>query len=345
MNIKLTGIAVMTAMAFSLAGCDNGKKDNSTLLLLMAKSRMEAQAKATAVSSSVSGSMSSYVAPTGAMTAFNKAMDQQKLMIAIINNGNDPVFAREAVIQYVAHQNIVEAAPKAQLAALTVSGGVKVGENRNYTFYGSVPGKGATTTTIPSLLCTINLDVPNGSDVGTLTFCSDSDPCTLNWSGLTATAPDNTSFSGHFDMSADLAYSGFGFFYTNYVAIMKLIKSPSIFKACAAANSFSQYAIIQSGDVATSMSADYSGMATTNSFSSSASFQVNLNSPDGIVMIPDGTGNPVTVILENVTYNYNSNIVVNEAEDLLGIVSGGLTVSFTGTVNGNSIDETIAINL
>ncbi len=345
MKVRLAGIAAISVMAFSLAGCESEKKDNSTLLLLMAKSRMEAQAKATAVSSSVSGSMSSYVAPTGAMTAFNKAMDQQNMMIAIINNGNDPVFSKEAVTQYVARQSIVKAAPKAQLAALTVSGGAKVGESRNYTFYGTVPGKGATITTIPALFCTINLDVPDGSDVGTLTFCSDSNPCTLNWSGLSASAPDSTSFSGHFDMNAVLAYSGFGFFFTNYIAIMKLIKSPSIFKACAAANSFSQYAIIQSGNVSTSMSADYSNMATTNSFASSASFQVNLNSPDGIVMIPNGTGNSVTVILENVIYTYNSNIVVNEAKDVLGIVTGNLSVSFTGTVNGNTIDETIAINL
>ena len=63
----------------------------------MAKARMEAQAKATAVSSSVSGSMSSRCARRS-HTAFNKAMDQQKLMIAIINNGNDPVFSKEAAL-------------------------------------------------------------------------------------------------------------------------------------------------------------------------------------------------------------------------------------------------------
>ena len=148
-------------------------------------------------------------------------------------------------------------------------------------------------------------------------------------------------------MNSELSYSNFGFFYTNYVVIMKMIKHPSLASACAAAKSFSKYAII-SGDVTVGMTANYSGTATTNSFASSSNFQVNMDSPAGVVIQPDGEGDTITLVLEDVSYQYSSNIFVSEPEDLTNPfdpVSGNLTVIFSGTVNGNTIDETIAINL
>lgn len=341
MNVKLTGIAVITAMAFSFAGCDNGKKDNSSLLLLMAKSRMAAQAKATAVSSSVSGSLSPAVT-TGGLTAFNKTMDQQKMMIAILNNGNDPVFAKEAAAEYIALQRLEKASPKVQLAAITktveTSGSIKT-----YTFSGDIPGAEATITTfsIP-MFCSIQINTPTGNPRGTLTFANNS---TLVWDGSIDTDPSN--FTGSCTMSTVLTYDDFGFFYVDYLPIIRLIKSPmpSMGSICKAANSFAKYGVISSGAVTAILNANYASSNSTQSFTSSANFQINLDSPDGIVMLPNGTGDPVTLILEGVAYSYTSNITVTQAEDIMDPISGSLNVSFTGTVNGNSIDETIAINL
>lgn len=341
MKFKLIGIAVIAAMGLSFAACDNEKSDNTSMLLLMAKARSAAQSKATAVSSSFSGSMSSAVA-SGSMTAYNKTMDQQKMMVAILNNGNDPVFAKQAVTEYIALQRLGKATPKAQLASITVSDTSTGTGTKTYTFSGTIPGVGVTTITynIP-MFCSIQINAPSGTR-GTLTFGGDS---TLTWTGTTGT-PMN--FTGSCEMNTTLTYNDFGFMYVDYLTIMKLMKSPmlSISAICDAANSFAKYGVIYSGDVVAGLTANYNASNANNAFTSTANLQVSLNSPGGIVFYPNGVAaDAQTLVMENVYYSYNSNITVTEAADMMGAISGNLTVEFTGTINGNSIDETIAINL
>jgi hypothetical protein len=341
MKFKLIGIAVIAAMGLVVTACDNEKSDNTSMFLMMAKARSDSQAKTAAVSNSFSGSMSSAVG-AGSMTAYNKTMEQQKMMVAILNNGNDPVFAKQAVTEYIAQQRMEKATPKAQLAAFSATLTDSGAGYKTFTFSGDIPGVGVTTATydIP-LFCSIQVNAPSGTR-GTLTFGGGS---TLTWTGNTG---NPTNFTGSCEMNTTLTYNDFGFMYVDYLTIVKLIKSPmiSISAICDAANSFAKYGVIESGSIVAGLTANYTASNANNAFASKADLTVSLNSPAGIVFYPNGdAASAQTLVLENVYYTYNSNITVTEAADLMHSVTGSLTVEFTGTVNGNSIDETIAINL
>lgn len=347
-KVKFIGIAVIAALGLSFAGCDNDKKDNNntTLLLLAAKARMEAKAKAVAVSGSVSGGLPA--AAGGTMTtAYNKALDQQKLMIAILNNGNDPVFAKEAVAGYITAQKLEKASPKAQLAAISIDAGYPqtVGNVKTYQFSGTIPSATVTVTSIPiGIFCDVRIFKKTGTtDAGYMEFGTGS---TLKYTGSLG---ETSSFTGSAELNSVVTYNNFGFIYPDYATIIWMIKSPSISGICKAANSLAKYAIIKSGSVTTNMIADYSAANTANSFTSQASFKVTLNSPDGIVIQPNGEAKEVLVTLENVVYDYNSDISVNDSNLdgalVAGSIDGSLSLTFSGIVNGISIDETIEVNL
>lgn len=349
-KVKFIGIAVIAALGLSLTGCDNDKEDNNntTLLLLAAKARMEAKARAVAVSGSVSGGLPAAVSSGGMTVAINKAIDQQKLMIAILNNGNDPVFAKEAVTGYIAAQRLEKASPKVKLASITYETGdptTEVDGTKTFHFSGTIPSATVTVTTIPvGIFCNVNIYKKTGTtDAGYMDFGAGS---TLAYKGTTG---PSSSFTGSAELNSVVTYSNFGFVYPDYATIIWMIKSPSISGICKAANSLAKYAIIKSGSVTTNMIANYSAADTTESFTSQASFMVTLNSPDGIVIQPDGGTKEVLVTLENVVYDYNSDISVNDSNLdgalVAGSIDGSLSLTFSGIVNGISIDETIEVNL
>ena len=221
-----------------------------------------------------------------AVWPLTKPLDQQKLMIAILNNGNDPVFAKEAATEYIASQGLVKASPRAILAtssptiSIDVGFPTTVGNVKTYQFTGYITGVGATLVSIPIPFCSFNIYQPSGSPQGTMSFSAGS---RLVYTGTFASA---SSFTGSAEFQSDLTYDNFGIIYPDYATIIKMIQSPSIGAICSAANSLAKYIIIKSGTVTANMVGNYSASNTATSFTSAADFKVTLNSPAGIVIQP-----------------------------------------------------------
>ncbi len=190
-----------------------------------------------------------------------------------------------------------------------------------------------------------------GTPTGTATFSNG----TLTWSGTGTSG----SFTGTSTNKADVTFSGYGVFYTDWFGYMNLLKNPPAPPTtldCSAIKSMyetifgtiAKYAIVKSGSMNFDVVTSYAAATTTStSYSSSTDYTSTVNSPGGIVLQDQSTSTPgpdQTVTLDNAKFAYSSSITISGTPTSPTGMTGNMSLTMSGKVNGVSIDQTFSIS-
>ncbi|MBW0433452.1 hypothetical protein [Leptospira yasudae] len=351
---KHQGMLLAMILIAAITACKKDSKDDTTqnlalLALLNTRNGLSPEQKtASATANGVVGAASA-AQTSGGMTASNEAQTEQMLVADIFENGMDPVVVRDVASQLASLQKEKQENP-VHLTAITATPSGTT-PNQTWTFSGSVNGSGVTTqsnTTFGLALgipnCAISTLAPSGTQ-GTATFSNG----TLAFSG----SGTSGAFSGTSNLSANIAFSNYGVFYTDYLAMIQYYKNPpsttSSISTCEGLqqvfgsfyNAIAKYAVISAGSAAVTYSRTYSGQNAASGVSSNSKFDATVSSPSGLTMTEyEGTtaGAAKTVTLQNVKYGYSSSISLSGSPSA-PVGSGSFSVSFSGIVNGTAIDQ------
>lgn len=366
-KLKYMGIVGAAAVAaFVLTACpkdkDNTMRDLSLLALLSSRPAAGSllnteQYQSSSAAAAASSAASSSTSATGA-TAMIIQPDAQKLVAGILENGRDPVYAREAVRAY--HETMKKSdkgGPMANLAALTATstGGTTTGtygtagwaSNKTYNLSGFLDGVVVTNQSIDigasnpyiggSCVVTVKNLVP-GQKKGTVTFNSGS---TLAWAV--------TAGAGTYTTALNLTFADFGSMWMDmytYIALLKQMLAGTYVVAGSTPceiyknmyelfmNRIIQYNIIN-GNMTGSATNKYSYTPYTagGSYISSQSGSSNVQSSN---LTLDGTA--VTPL--NINYSYSSNLSVSGTS----AATGSFSITISGTVAGKSISDTLTVS-
>ncbi|XDD50510.1 hypothetical protein AB3N59_01500 [Leptospira sp. WS92.C1] len=362
-------LILLTAFIACKKESKNNNAQNLVLLtLLNSSSSLTPEQRSASASANGASAASNAVQADGSLTASNDIQQEQLLMASVFENGMDPVVARETAYQIAQLRSEKETNP-VHLTATTIN---VTGSNTttpgqySYEFDGSVDGiTFATTQTDISALvggapdsCLIEIPNPAGGSLqGTATFGSGS---TLVYNG----SGSGTSFNGESTLNTVVTFNNFGTYYTDYLTVIQFLKNPTdtpiagtgcdVMKT-AFQKAFSlmfKYAHFNSGAVTVEFKRAYSTTAGTSGLGTvDLSFSSKLNSPAGIAIQDYDGVTPLaeqTVTLENVVYAYNSNISVSGSytpgSPIPPSITGGMSLSFSGKVNGTAIDQTFTFN-
>ncbi|TGL97877.1 hypothetical protein EHQ76_14220 [Leptospira barantonii] len=348
------GLILCMILLLAVVACKKDSKDdtnkNLALLALLNRSGgLSPEQKSASATANGAVNASAAAQNSGTMTASNDSQTEQMLVSEIFENGMDPVVVREVASQIASlHKNEQES--PVQLTAITASS-TGTTPNKTWTFSGDVSGTGVTTqnnTTFAAALgipnCSITLLSSTGTQ-GTATFTNG----TMAFSG----SGTSTAFSGTSNLSANVAFSNYGVFYTDYLSMIQFYKNPPTttpdISTCAGLqqsfgtffSAISKYAVISSGSAAVTYKRTYSGQNSTSAVQSNSKFDATVDSPAGLTMIEyEGAtpGTSKTVTLQNVKYGYESSISLS-GSPTAPTGTGNFSVSFSGTVNGTAIDQ------
>lgn len=349
------GLILCTILLLALVACKKDSKDDTNknlALLALLNNRsggLSPEQKSASATANGAVNASSAAQNSGTMTASNDSQTEQMLVSEIFENGMDPVVVREVASQIASLHKEKQNNP-VQLTAITASS-TGTTPNKTWTFSGDVSGSGVTTqsstafgTALGIVNCPITTISPTGTQ-GTATFSNG----TLAFSG----SGTSTAFSGTSNLSANITFSNYGVFYTDYLSMIQFYKNPPTstpsITTCAGLqqsfgafyNAISKYAVISSGSAAVTYKRTYSGQNSTSAIQSNSKFDATVDSPAGLTMTEyDGAtpGTAKTVTLQNVKYGYESSITLS-GSPTSPTGSGNFSVSFSGTVNGTAIDQ------
>lgn len=315
------------------------------------------QYQSSSTASAASSAASSSTSATGA-TAFVAQPDTQKLIAGIMENGRDPVYAREAVRAY--HEKMKKSDKgelTANLAALTATstGGTTSGtygtagwaSNKTYNISGFLDGIVVTTTNVDvgasnpyfggSCIVSAKTLVP-GAKKGTVTFNPGS---TLAWAV--------TAGSGTYTTALNLTFADYGSYWIDmytYIALLKQMISGTFTIAGGTPceiyknmyelymNRIIQYNVLN-GNMTGSATSKYSytpytaGGTYISSSSGSSSVQSSNLTLDGTAVTP-----------LNINYSYSSNVTVSG----MSAASGSFSITISGTVSGKAINDTLTVS-
>ncbi|WP_125169851.1 hypothetical protein [Leptospira perolatii] len=355
---KLTNVAVMIALLGLVTVCKSEKEKaahNLAVLSLLGQN-VQLSPEQKSASASVNGAVSASngAQNNGGMVALGAQSIEQELIAQVFENGLDPVVARESAIAIANLHK--DKKSEVQLTAINTHSTTYP----NFTFDGSVTGVGIQVQNIdigaimPFLgACSVNyVTADPGIPTGTATFANG----TLTFTG----SGSGSSFSGSSAFAADVTFAGFGAFYTDWLEYIIVAKNPpdtsGAFTCEAFKDSFSRfldvfykYSVFQSGTAHVTHNRTYSSESTGTSLSANSSFTATVNSPAGLMIqeYENGVaGTAKLVTLENVTYGFQSSMQVLTGTPGTPPISanGGISVNFSGTVNGVAIDQSFAIN-
>lgn len=350
-KILLTVLALNMVI---LAACKKNSNDDSAknlaLLALLNTNSGGLTSEQKSVSVSVNGTIgaSSSAQSNGNMTASNEFQTEQMLIAETFENGMDPITVRNALSQMISLRENHEKESPVHLTAIT---GTSTGSSPNITwnFSGSVPGVAIAvqSSTVPASLAGIQncpVEGVGGSSTpqGTATFTNG----TLAYTG----SGSSTTFNGSSKLTADVSFSNYGVVYQDLITLIQLVSNPepTTPTTCAAfQKSFaraikaqSKYAILSSGTASVIYNRIYSGQNSTSTVTSNSKYDATMNSNGLTVIEYDGAipGESKTITMQNVKYGVDSSIQLTNPSNPTSI-TGSLGLSFSGIVNGVSIDQ------
>jgi hypothetical protein len=355
-------LLILIIVAFTANACKKNNENDKTVLLILAASggmTLEQQSAATSANLALTALSSTMLAER--MTAYNKALSEQKLIAEIVENGCDPIFAREIYSSNRALKN--KRIGSVHLAAITknITEGTPDTGKCKYEFYGEADGHGYETTQSLIMGCEITRYRPSASIAGSISFGSNTSPCTLEWNG----SYSGSNYSGSASFIGSMIYNSYGCFHIDWYALIHHLKTApplslifdrscvNITKVFNDMAKYYKYTVVKSGTINVGVSTTYSASdLSSENFSSNIGFNASIDSPDGITysVLDYNTGtmgadNIVTLENVNVAYSSSINISGIEPGEIPTGCFGNMSLTFSGKVNGSTIDSVFTINL
>jgi hypothetical protein len=358
---KIIGVSVLAVALAGLANCKSDDDNNNDVLALLALASLQRsggsllspqQFQGAATASAVSAASSAAAAGSTAMGT----PDPARLMAGIIENGRDPVYARQAVQRYQAELRTARrSAARVQPAAITstrTAGGACTGSggtyacNGTYTLSGSQAGVNVQEVTVnvaqynPYLsgqTCLVTGKTQSGTR-GLMTVNSGSE---MTWSVSGGT--------GSYTSTMNLNFNDFGSLWFDYYTYMRIIKdalssgNTSAFSpfgtTCADVQGY--YALfnriynssVLNGDVQSTSTNTFSstGAGGFGTVSSASSYTTNIKSSN--LTVDSAAVTPLDLTLTQSSSFSGSS----------GSFSGSFSMTFSGTVAGVVLNDTLTV--
>jgi hypothetical protein len=351
--MKRTIILLIALSAFIFtSACKKDEEDttarDTVILLALANSgggigslltpQQQQSTAAASAASSAAGSIS--VTPT---SAFNDSKARDRLFADILNNGKDPLFARQAVKEYVLARANKKNASAVQLAFTTTPNGTANG----YVKYD------ITDSNTCYKVDTVSIDLQTYLSYYITSSC----PVTYKaYNGIQGTQTANAVLTflsaTSMNLAGTIAFDNCGTTYTDYYSLMQMMKNAqdagatsvggipgggTVTDMCSMMQMMAQFTdsimpkVVLGGTLTVDATQNYVAPSSGGTYSATQTSTV-----DSTDFTIDGT----TVTLENLVYGFDMNITMSAQAYAY---TGSLSISITGTVNGAAINDTLTV--